>query len=398
MRRLTLFALVGSAGCGPALAPELTISTAQSTFDGRTQRAIVEFSAIDEHGAEGSGTISVFAPVGELVEGATVTLVSGRGSVTYRCNPLEDAACAGPIRLGASWRGVDRSLIVRVTPSDPSAKPLWRAVPTLQPVTLYAAAMAPDHTIWAVGERGVVLPYVPSTGWGTPVATQLTSTLRALLVSDDGQLTIAGDDGVLLQGAPGSLAPLTHSMGRPSFTALARHQGRLYAATATGEVCLYDVNDLVPVAVTPQPLNSLASLSSKLIAAGDDGLFESSDGEHWSSMAAPVLARWMATHVDADGLWALGRRSTGAGDAILVRGPGPDWRSTSLPTGEVEAMAWGIGTADRYVATKTSVFRQQLGAEWQDLEAPAGGKAIVVISGLSVLVVGPPGISLLRVR
>ncbi len=51
---------------------------------------------------------------------------------------------------------------VRVTPSDPQARPLWRAVPTMQAVTLHAAALAPDRTVWAVGERGVVLPFLPS--------------------------------------------------------------------------------------------------------------------------------------------------------------------------------------------------------------------------------------------
>lgn len=397
MRRLTLFALVATAGCSPPVEPELSLSTAQSTFDGRTQRAIIDFEATDERGAAGSGTVSVFAPIGELVEGATVTLVDGRGSVTFRCDPFEDAACSGPVRLGASWRGLERSLIVRVTPSDPNARPLWKAIPTLQPVTLYAAAITPDRTVWAVGERGIVMPYLAS-GWGAPVATHVTSTLRAILASAEGELTIAGDDGVVLRGPPSALVPLTHSMGRPAFTAIAMHQGLLYAATATGQVCLYDVNDFVPVAVTPQPINSLASLSSKLVAAGDDGLFESTDGEHWSSMSAPVLARWVATHVDSDGLWALGRRTTGAADAILVQGPGPEWKSRSLPTAEVEAMAWGQGTADRYLTTKTTVFRQQVGAEWQDLEAPSGGNAIIVIGGVSVLVIGPPGISLLRVR
>lgn len=398
MRRLIVIVFAASTGCGPAQSPELFVSANLSTFDGRTQRAIVEFEATDEQGAAGTGVVTVFAPVGQLVEGTQVELVSGRGSVTYRCNPLENEACAGSIRLGASWRGVERSLIVRVTPSDPTARPLWRAVPTLQPVELLAAVRAPDQTVWAVGERGTVLPYSPSTGWGAPIATGVTSTLRALLVAADGTLTIAGDDGVLLQGAPSSLTRLGHTFGPASFTALARHQGALYVGTAAGEVCLYDVNDLVAASVSARPINSLASLDTSLIAACDDGLFESSDGKVWSSMVAPVLAQWLATHVDRDGLWALGRRATLNAEPVLVRGPGPEWTSASLPTGDVQAMAWGEGTADRYIATSTTLFRQQVGAEWQDLEAPSGGHAIVVISGTSVLVVGPPGLSLLRVR
>ena len=55
-------------------------------------------------------------------------------------------------------------------------------------------------------------------------------------------------------------------------------------------------------------------------------------------------------------------------------------------------------SADRYVATDTSIFRHQVGGTWEDLEAPSGGNAIVALGGTQVLVVGPPGISLLRVR
>ena len=85
------------------------------------------------------------------------------------------------------------------------------------------------------------------------------------------------------------------------------------------------------------------------------------------------------------------------GPTTIVNGV-ETFQSSSLPSGAVQAMAWGTGSADRYVVTDTSIFRLQPGGPWENLEAPTGGNAIVALGGTQVLVVGPPGISLLRVR
>lgn len=390
---LTIVLLVG---CGPAATVDFTFSPDRQTFDGRTQRAIVNVVAVDERGNPGTGIVQLTTGVGSFVEGPELALVSGAGSATFRCNPAEDPACAGTVRLGATWRGENRSFTIRVTPSDPNERPLWRVVPTLQPVTLYAAARGPDGKVWAVGERGTLLSF-EGTAWNPPVATGVTTTLRAIAIDAQGTMTIAGDLGIMLVGTPPSLQRVRHSMTE-DFSALAWHQQQLYVGTRTGVVAGYDGSDFVRSQVSSLPINSLTTRDGALVAAGDDGLFSSSDGSNWSAMTTPVIARWLEVHSDADGLWALGRRVTVGAEPILIRGPGPDWRSASLPTGGVQAMSWGTGSADRWVVTESSVFRQQVGSAWEDLDAPAGGNAIVQLGGISVLVVGPPGVSLLRVR
>jgi len=397
MRRLFACALTLSVlACGAPATVDFTFSSDRQTFDGRSERAIVSIEAIDERGAAGTGVVLLTAPVGTFVEGTQLALVGGKGTATYRCSPTEEAACSGQVRLGASWRGESRSLTVRVTPSDAAGRPLWRAVPTMQLATLHAAAMASDRTVWAVGERGTVMPFLPNGTWGPPVTTGVTSTLRAIIVDGPGTVVVVGDDGVVLTGPPNALTRLRHTRTE-SFSAVLRHQGALYVASPSGAVGVYDVNDFVMSTVSPQPLNALAPLADAVVAVGDEGMFKS-DGAQWVSLAPPVPARWLKVQVDADGLWALGRRATTTADPILVQGPGPDWKSTALPAGDVRAMAWGAGSADRYVATDTSVFRQQVGGTWEDLEAPAGGNAIVALGGTQVLVVGVPGLSLLRVR
>ena len=398
MRRVATCALltVSVLGCMAPATPDFSFSSDKSTFDGRTERAIVSIRAFDERGNPGTGVVQLTAAVGTFVEGDQIALVSGTGSATFRCSPSEEAACAGQVRLGAAWRGENRAITIRITPSDPLARPLWRVVPTMQSVTLYAAALAPDRTVWAVGARGTVLPFLPNGTWGAPVASGVTSTLRALTIASDGVLTIVGDDGVVLTGAPSALSPVPHTRTE-SFTAVLRHQGKLYVAASSGVVGVYDVNDFIVSPVSTLPLNALATLGESVVVVGDDGMF-SSRGDQWVSMQAPVLARWLKVQVDGDGLWALGRRATLAADPVLVQGPGPDWKSSSLPSGAAQAMAWGTGSADRYVATETSVFRHQVGGSWEDLDAPSGGNAIVAIGGTQVLVVGPPGISLIRVR
>lgn len=398
MRRVATCALltVSVLGCVAPATPDFSFSSDKYTFDGRSERAIVSLQAYDERGNPGTGVVQLTAAVGTFVEGDQVALVAGAGSATFRCSPSEEAACAGQVRLGATWRGENRALTVRVTPSDPQARPLWRAVPTMQAVTLHAAALAPDRTVWAVGERGVVLPFLPSGTWGTPASTGVTSTLRAITIAADGVLTIVGDEGVVLMGQPSALTRVQHTQTE-GFSAVLRHNEKLYVATTSGMVGVYTGRDFELTQVSMLPLNALAPLGDAVVAVGDDGMF-TSQGAQWVTMAAPVLARWLTVRVDADGLWALGRRSTLTADPVLVQGPGPDWKSSSLPSGAVQAMAWGTGSADRYVATESSLFRLQPGGAWEDLEAPAGGNAIIALGGIQVLVVGPPGISLLRVR
>lgn len=393
MRR---FAALVLCACGPTAAVDLSFTTDKATFDGRSERAIVTVSAADESGAPGVGIVELTTGVGSFVEGTQVVLVAGRGSATFRCLPAEDAACAGSVRLGASWKGEHRSLTIKVTPSDPRARPLWRVVPTMVPVTLYATARAPDQVVWAVGERGTVMPYLTNGTWGAPLATGVTSTLRAVVVDANGSLTIVGDDGVVLTGVPPTLTRLTHDLDE-AFTAVARPGGQLVVGTALGNIATWQGRTFVSAVVSASPINAITEHQGGLFAAGDEGIFTGSNG-FWAAVDAPVPARWVNVLADADGIWLLGRRMTLSADSILVRGPGPEWKSASLPSGAVRAMAWGAGTSDRYVATDVSVFRQQVGTGWEDLEAPAGGNSIVLLGGTSVLVVGPPGVSLLRVR
>lgn len=390
------FAIVSLLGCGPAATVDFTFSADRQTFDGRSQRAIVSVVAVDEKGAPGTGIVELTSGVGTFVEGSQIALVAGEGSATFRCNPGDDSACAGQVRLGATWRGQSRSFTLRVTPSDPSTHPLWRVVPTLQPVTLYAAAVTPSGTVWAVGQNGTLMPFVNG-AWGAPVPTGVTSTLRSIVIDAAGVITIVGDQGVVLSGRPDALQPVQHTL-TDDLSAVLWHDQRLYVATRSGVLARYDTNDFETSQVSTLPFNSLVRHGAQFVAAGDEGLFGSSDGQTWARVETPVLARWLEVHSDADGLWALGRRSTLASEPILIRGPGPDWKSTSLPTGGVQAMSWGTGSADRWVVTDTSVFRQQVGSAWEDLEAPSGGNAIVQLGGTSVLVIGPPGVSILRIR
>jgi hypothetical protein len=381
--------------CGPPGEPVLNLSSDRSTFDGRFERAIIRVSATAPDGSPGTGVVRVTAGVGTFVEGDELALIDGEGTVTFRCDPAEDAACAGSVRLGATWNGLASATTLRVTPSDPTARPRWSVVPTLQPTALHAAAMAPDGTVWAVGDRGLVLPFRLN-AWGAPLETGVSAALRAIHLSADGRLDVAGDDGTLLSGPPTALRPVQHSAGPVSFTAVTRLNGTLFVATADGRAGPWDV-DLLLEELTTQPFTSLAASPSALVAVGTDSMFEWT-GTRFEPLSPPVPATWRQARFDTDGLWVLGKREAPSNAPVLVQGPGPDWKSATLPPGEVRAMAWGRGSTDRYVVTDTSVFRRQEGIGWQDLEAPSGGSAIVSLDGTRVLVVGLPGVSLVRVR
>jgi hypothetical protein len=395
-RHLCLVIAVLALGrCAPPPEPELNLSSDRSTFDGRFERAILRVTAFNPDGSPGLGIVRLTTGVGSLVEGSDVALVSGEGSVTFRCDPSDDAACAGTVRLGATWGSISRSLSLRVTPTDPTQRPRWSVVPTLEPVTLHAAALAPDGTVWAVGERGTVMPFRAG-AWGRPVATGVTQTLRGLFISSAGVLDVAGDNGALLSGPPERLAPVQHSAANANFTAVTRFGSTLFVTTDDGRAGFWDV-DLVLERISLQPFAGLASDGTRLVAVGLETIV-SWNGTRFEPVTPPVPAAWRQARFDSDGLWLLGKRMAPSNAPVLVQGPGPDWKSATLPPGEVRAMTWGLGSSDRYVVTTDSVFRRQEGIGWQDLEAPNGGNAAVSLGGTQVLVVGPPGISLVRVR
>ncbi|MCA2980340.1 MAG: hypothetical protein INH41_18685 [Myxococcaceae bacterium] len=388
------------AGCPVPPEAELSLTADRTTFDGRFERAIVRVSALAPDGTPGAGVVKLTAAVGSFVEGSQLTLAQGTGSATYRCDPGEDPACSGAVRIGAEWQGVSRSLVLRVTPSDPNVRPRWSVVPTLQPLRLNAVATAPDGTVWAVGERGLLLPF-RSGAWGTPSPTGVTTTLRALAIGADGRFDLAGDEGTLLSGRPGELATVQHSATSATFTGVARFQRTLFVTTADGRAGPWDV-DLVLSEVSPRPLGGLVASDTRLVVFGVDTL-AAWTGSRFEPVPQPVSGDWRQARLDSGGLWLLGQRLAVQNAPVLVQNPGADlkladWRSTNLPPGEPRAMAWGQGSTDRFVVTDDSIFRFQEAIGWQDLEAPSGGRAIAALGGGQVLVVGLPGVSLLRVR
>jgi hypothetical protein len=137
---------------------------------------------------------------------------------------------------------------------------------------------------------------------------------------------------------------------------------------------------------------SLARLAGATWAGGE-GLFGVNDGSSWDVAASPVLARFTVALASAGELFMAGSRMDADGGVLLV---GPTaWRAVTLAE-PITALAIVPRGDERFAITESSVYRQIGEGAWTRAEAPSGGRAALSRASNDLVIVGPPGISLMR--
>lgn len=389
---LVLAASLSTQGCGPAsFEPELYLSANKSTFDGRVDHVVLRVQAFGRTGAAGQGVVSFVAPAGRFVDAADVTLVNGFGTVTFLCDPTTQSACSGTLRLSATWEGRSANLQVRVTPSTLETPLRWKVVPTNTLATLVAVAAAPDNSVYAVGSGGTVVQLLD--GQWVAVQSPTTEHLTAVTFTPRGTPVIAGEHGTLLVGNSGRLVLTETDLPEEDFTAVsASSETAIDIGATSGAIFHFDGTTVAKAFSLGAPVLSLARLADSTWAGGE-GLFGVNDGAAWGATAAPVLARFTVAVPAAGELWLGGARMNTGGGVLLV-GPA-DWRTVTFDE-PVTALAIVPKGDERFVVTPTSVYRQIGDGSWAKSDAPLGGRAAISRFGTDLIIVGPPGVSLLR--
>ncbi len=385
-------AVIVSACGAPVVEPALSISPDRASFDGRVERVVVKIRAWEAGESPGGGVVHLTAPVGHFIGGDQEVLADGFVTATYACSPTEEAACLGPIRLSVEWSDLHATtLVVGVDPVAP-VPVSWEVVPTMTSARLLALGAAPDGSAWAVGERGTVLHLVGRT-W-VNVSSGVVSTLRGVAFSATGAPVVVGDDGTVLEWS-GERFMLTTVEGA-DFTAVAVDaHGALHLGSATGMLFDQRLGGFEPVLDLRTPVLSLARQDGELWATGDAVLAHFSAGQ-WLSVPLPAQGRFFFAQTGADGIWLGGERmGTGSSIGILVQGPSPGWRTTLLPE-PVRAIAEVPGMAERFALSSAHLYRQLEGGKWDVVEVPSTAVALASRATGDLVLLGPPGISLLR--
>lgn len=390
--RLSLLTAIAVAACAPPAAePRLSLRSDVSSFDGRTEHAVLTVEATTAAGTPGEGTVVLVAPAGSFVGGAELTLADGLATATYLCDPHEEPACNGALLLGASWSGLNATVQVRVTPATAVTAVTWRAVPTRTLSELTAMAVSASGRLWAVGTTGAVLALTGATWSSVPSGSF--ADLLGVAFTPSGQGVVVGRQGTLLvEGAQG-LAPVATGLTVDLTAVYARSATEVVVGASDGTLSLFDGARLTAQGTLGTSVLTLVGRGDEVWAGGDGAAAVLRSGT-WTTAALPVQARMQLSASSPEGLWLGGPRAGGAGSVLLL-GPG-DWRTFDVAE-TLTAIAVVPESVERFVISERAVYRQAgLGAAWTSVETPMGGRAAASRGVNDLVIVGPPGMSLLR--
>ena len=389
MSILTVMAMTGCGG--PTGTATLSFASDVSVFDGRTEHAVLTLRAVAANGQPGTGVVTLVATVGSFVGGPQATLVDGLATATYVCNPVEDPACNGQLQLGASWGGLNERLGVRVTPSEVVGQVRWKAVPTLTLSELNAMAVGAGGRLWAVGSSGAAVALSGSL-W-SQVLTGTFADLLAVSFTSAGEGVIVGRQGTFLIERAGVLEPVETHLEVDFTAVLASSVTDVVIGARDGTLYQFDGATLTKASSLGVSVVSLTANGAR-VWAGGEGALAVRDSGTWGAATLPVETRLNIAASSPEGLWLGGPRLTASG-SVLMLGPS-DWRTFDLAE-PMTGLAVVPDSSERFVISLGSVWRQVgVGTPFAQIDAPMGGNAVASRGVGDLVVVGPPGLSIIR--
>jgi len=225
----------------------------------------------------------------------------------------------------------------------------WASLPSPTPVSLRDVYAVSNSDVWVVGFLGTVAHFDGQMWSLIPIPTD--RDLFAVWVDDAGLVTLAGRDGVILQG------------GLDGFTEVAQlHPG--------GE------------------LNALWGTGSALVAVGSGGRIFATQGGAWTDQTSSTSQTLLAVFGFAeDDVWAVGRSGT------ALRYDGTSWERVEVPLGASLNALWGRSPSALYAAGSGGALLLWNGAAWTELVSTTTRnlRAVYGLSESDVWAVGAGG-------
>lgn len=388
-----VWCVLGSA-CAPKGEPVLTLAPDRSTFDGRTERVSVRVRAFDDEGLPAGGLVALTSTVGHFVGPADLVLEEGAATATFACNPDEEPACLGSMRITGLWNGQTTTVQVIGMVTSPPPPVKWDVVPTGVAVQLHAMAVTREGFAWAVGERGVVVR-LEGSSW-RPIPSGVGTDLWAITLDGRGAPIVVGDDGVVLQWSGTEFVPWPVRSIEDNFTAVGFDaHGTLVLGARSGLVYFDRGGELEASIDLRSAVTSMVTRRDGLWVTGTGVLAKYVDG-FWLTLPSPTTGTLRRAFGGETNLWLTGDRAGAQSmQGLVVSGPMPNWKTTALPapvTGLVEVPF----VAERFAFGGSRLFRQLNDGDWADTECPSEVEAGASRGPDDLVLVGPPGISLVR--
>jgi hypothetical protein len=354
---------------------------------------IVKIHAFEVGGSPATGVVHLTAPVGHFVNGEDVVLTEGFATATYACSPDEEAACSGTVRLAGEWASLHATTQVSIAPALVVTPVEWQVVPTHSLASIFAITSAADGSAWAVGGRGTVLHLIDRE-WQV-VASPVHAALRAVAMDSNGDPVIVGDEGVVLRRISAHLEQLPFPT-KTNFSAVAVDgDGVVLIGDDTGVLSTIVGDELQPKLDLRTPILAMARQGDEVWATGD-GVLARFASSQWMNLPTPLTAKLTVAQPTRECLWLGGEREGATSvSGVLLAGPNPSWRTTVLPE-PVRAFAEVPNMAERFALTPSHLYRQLADGKWETVTVPATATAMTSRARGDLVLVGQPGISLLR--
>lgn len=240
---------------------------------------------------------------------------------------------------GSIWASGQRGLVMR------SASQQWSTLnlaPDLLDVWTADASVA-----WAVGEFGSIYRWDGSS-W-TRQVTPTTATLDAVWSTPNRDAFAAGENGVVLRWNGVTWNQMNFPSTASIFSLWGTDGGNVYAVTAAGEIVHWDGLSWTVVATASGALWSVYGYSpTSVYASGENGIVLRLSGSSWVPMPVPaggtMAGLWAYSSA---GVYVVGANASGTG-GVAYSWNGSTWNSINTGTSHVLTSLWGPGPFDLY--------------------------------------------------
>ena len=318
--------------------------------------------------------------------------------ITLKANPDRPTAqyvwsggCTGTsdcqfLVTGAATVVVDFTPKVCTQDAQKQFKWCWEN-PLIQGNTLSGAWVAPDKTVYAVGNSGTIIAWTGTT-W-TIMDAGTYNNLGAVWGSSTNDIWAVGDSGIIIHYKNGTWSVVNSGVTQNLYSLAGTGPNDIWSVGAAGVALHWNGSQWsVADSGTTERLNGVWQASvGDAWAVGDNGAVVHWNGAAWSKISS-------TTAKDLSGVWGSGSSDIWiAGDETMLHWTGSSFVSGGDFTGRSLYAIWGTGTNNIYAASGFGSIYHWDGIQWTGLSSSANGtiRSIAGTAPSNVWAVGTDG-------
>lgn len=256
---------------------------------------------------------------------------------------------------GTLFAGGQRGMVMR------SSGSLWETVNAAP--DLIDVWTASSTSAWAVGEFGFIYHWNGSSWTRQPTPT--TATLYTVWAASPTEAFAAGDQGTMLRWNGSAWASMNLPTSASVYGLWGSSADNVYGVTSSGQILRFNGSTWSIATTASSGLWSVFGSSASLIyASGADGAVRQYDGASWTSINTPSSATLAGIFtLDNGKVWAVGADADAARGVAYSR-TGGSWTGMSTGTDKILTSIWGPNDSDIYAVGESGAIQRFDGTTW----------------------------------